>query len=514
MRGVEPCDPPPLTLRQALVMPVPESEAKFRFIELFAGIGGFRLCLEKLGGYCVWSSEKDSLARQTYVANFDDFFVPYHDVTSADLTTVPSYDILTGGFPCQDFSRIGSKDGLEGDRGALFYQIPRFLQQHGPAMFLLENVRGLTQLNEGKDMATVLAALEACGYQVHYKVLNADCWLPQFRRRVFMVGLRSDLLEARSESFAFPHLPHLHRTIEDVLHPEQFGFQGFWTLSEKQWRSVREAPSTRKYGMERRMLRPGVIADTLLSNYRNSNRCFAQFVPVTPAQAAAGRTRPRWLTPRECCRLMGFPETFKIHPDVHAFYVQIGNAIPLPLVTAITGHMLAWFHQDSAWETFGLLTGLVQLLEAVPVTRRLALLELFLACCERDRDLQGEAVSALQDGAAPHEEDPPGGPQEDEDEERGCLPVPRGWVASDASAGVRTKNSSARLTRQYVLDALAPVLPALLHTCPTPARLQLAAHTRHTRASRWRGVGPWTGVLLLGVAGVLWTRWATARSSP
>lgn len=144
----------------------------FTFIEMFAGIGGFRIGLEAIGGECVWACELDPLARLVYKANFGS--APYYDVTKADYSRLPPFDILTAGFPCQDFSTLGEQRGLDGTRGALFFEITKVLKQCQPACYILENVKGLLSMQDGQVLDTVVCALKAQGYSVAYKLINSS----------------------------------------------------------------------------------------------------------------------------------------------------------------------------------------------------------------------------------------------------------------------------------------------------------------------------------------------------
>ncbi len=179
-----------------------ESKPKFRFVDLFAGIGGFRLGLEALGGKCVFASEIDEWARKTYCANFHD--VPRGDLRQVEASSVPPHDILVGGFPCQSFSSLGQQRGLLDSRGALFFHLVRILAHCRPAAFLLENVRGLATMDGGATLRRVVAELEALGYVVSVRLFNSQLLLPQFRERVFLAGLLPrpgpDLSDAHTHS--------------------------------------------------------------------------------------------------------------------------------------------------------------------------------------------------------------------------------------------------------------------------------------------------------------------------
>lgn len=363
-------------------------EHRFKFIELFAGIGGFRVALEALGGQCVWECERDECAKMAYRANFGAW--PYFDVTVADTAKIPSYDVLTGGFPCQDFTNLGEQAGLEGERGGLFFEIIRLARAHRPRLLLLENVRGLVTMNEGGTMRLVVSALEAEGYAVRYGLLNAHALLPQFRNRVYICAF---LDAAAAEAFAFPAEPVLVPPpvfAHVVERPGSNAFLGHYVLTRAQWRKVVTSKTTAKHGLASHLLAPGDVAGTLIASYRVSAGSFAQFVPLSGTEKGPGpgrlaedearpraggargagaaganrwddaaegapegrpkgaapevgeaKPRPRWLTPREAARLMGFPEGFVLHPMEMDAYRMLGNAVCPPVLALVGGLALA-----------------------------------------------------------------------------------------------------------------------------------------------------------------------------
>ena len=175
------------------------SPAKFRFVELFAGVGGFRLALDTLGGQCVFASELCLEARQTYYANFGATPIALAgDIMEVEASDIPAFDVLTGGFPCQSFSRAGAQEGFSDPRGQLFFEITRLLNGcvPKPRAFILENVKQICELDNGEVLDIVLSTLRFSGYEVCWKVLNSkDFGVPQNRERVYFVGIRSDLLD-------------------------------------------------------------------------------------------------------------------------------------------------------------------------------------------------------------------------------------------------------------------------------------------------------------------------------
>eukprot|EP00466_Bigelowiella_natans_P017667 jgi/Bigna1/42181/e_gw1.61.30.1 len=314
-----------------------DGKYKFNFIELFAGIGGFRSGLEAIGGRCVWACEKDRAARLTYRANFVQN--PYYDIKAADLSTILPFDVLTAGFPCQDFSSLSDQKGVQGKKGALFWEVIRVLKECKPPALFLENVKGLVTMRKGKTMESILNALQECGYFCTYKLMNSNSLVPQVRNRVYIVGFRD---RATFKRFRFPHTPCISPSpaVGDVLQSnDEDKFLEIFQLSRSQWKTVRESRGTIKYGLRKRLLMLNdtkECADTLLRNYRVSWRNMAQFVVDENYdfnEEMPGRAR--WFTPRECARLMGFPDGFKIHPDRWESYKQLGNAVVPGFVTLI-----------------------------------------------------------------------------------------------------------------------------------------------------------------------------------
>ena len=174
---------------------------KFKFIDLFAGIGGIRIPFEELGGECVFSSEWDKFSQITYEANFGE--TPHGDITKIDAKDIPNHDLLVGGFPCQAFSQAGLKKGFEDTRGTLFFDIARILEHHNPKAFLLENVKGLRGHDKGKTFKTIISVLNRLGYQTLEIIVfyARDFGLPQNRERIFIVGFCDGCCSIEKERF-------------------------------------------------------------------------------------------------------------------------------------------------------------------------------------------------------------------------------------------------------------------------------------------------------------------------
>lgn len=297
----------------------------FRFIDLFAGIGGIRLGFEHVGGHCVFSSEFDKDACTTYEANFGEH--PSGDITKIDAKDIPDFDILLGGFPCQSFSIIGKKEGFANETcGTLFFDIERILKEKRPPAFMLENVRNLTAHDGGNTFRTIKEHLEALGYHVYAKVLNAlDYGVPQNRQRIFIVGFLDDV------KFEFPEpVPVEERkTLVDIL----------------------ETDVDRKYYVrdEIRISRLERLKDKDYPKPYISHENMAGSITPHPYSSAlrAGASAnyilindERRPTEREMLRIQGFPDTYKIVLPYGKVKKQCGNSVAVPVIKAIATEMI------------------------------------------------------------------------------------------------------------------------------------------------------------------------------
>lgn len=297
----------------------------FRFIDLFAGIGGIRLGFEHVGGHCVFSSEFDEDACTTYEANFGEH--PSGDITKIDAKDIPDFDILLGGFPCQAFSIIGKKEGFANETcGTLFFDIERILKEKRPPAFMLENVRNLTAHDGGNTFRTIKEHLEALGYHVHAKVLNAlDYGVPQNRERIFIVGFLDDV------EFKFPEpIPVEQRqTLTDIL----------------------ETDVDRKYYVKDtiRLSRLARLKDKNYPKPYISHENMAGSITPHPYSSAlrAGASAnyilindERRPTEREMLRIQGFPDSYKIVLPYGKVKKQCGNSVAVPVIKAIAVEMI------------------------------------------------------------------------------------------------------------------------------------------------------------------------------
>lgn len=316
-----------------------------RITDLFAGIGGMRLGFEqaaKEAGIdlrCVFSSEIDNFACITYRENFGDD--PCSDIRAINSQDVPDHDILLAGFPCQPFSiagvskkrSLGEKTGFEEVKsGNLFFEIARILEAKRPEAFLIENVKGLLSHNKGKDIALIKSILkEKLGYNIKMKVIDGALLVPQHRERVYIVGFRS------ASNFEFPEIEGKDRKLAEILEdnvPDKY------TIGPGTWKTLLRHRSKHKEqgnGFGFSIASRDGIARTLSQRYHKDG---AEILLDQP-----GKERPRRLTPRECARLMGFPDDFVIPVSDTRAYMQFGNSVIVPVVRAIAKQMLSTFKE-------------------------------------------------------------------------------------------------------------------------------------------------------------------------
>lgn len=304
----------------------------YRFIDLFAGLGGFRLALESLGATCVYSNEWDKFAQEVYAQNFGE--VPEGDITKVNELTIPQHDILCAGFPCQAFSISGKRLGFEDSRGTLFFDVARIVKAHRPKVVFMENVKNFATHDNGNTLAVVKQTMIDLGYNFFYKVLNSlDYGVPQKRERIYMVCFRNDLMV---KHFEFPNGFPLTNFVEDYLLPDSevqdlIVKRNDLSLidhipKENKAKSLRIG-TVGKGGQGERIYSPKGIAITL-SAYGGG--AFAK----TGGYLINGNTRR--LHPRECARIMGFPDTYHIHKNRNQAYKQFGNSVVINVLQYIS----------------------------------------------------------------------------------------------------------------------------------------------------------------------------------
>eukprot|EP00913_Durusdinium_trenchii_P011055 g10378.t2 len=326
--GAQRCRGPARSAEKALA----SNSSCFAFVELFAGIGGFRWALEALGGQCVFASEIDVDCQDAYAANFGSEDL-YGDITAVDAKVVPSHELLTAGFPCQPFTRRGERLGFEDARGELFFEVLRILHSCKPKAFLLENVWNMQFLDGGHWDADPQKCVFGEVYKkVQSKQINSDGWVPQKRERLYFVGFRRGLPLAKD--FQWPEPPANGRSLEEVL--ESAEMAQCCELTEAQWRAVQKSSTWLSGGAPLRFAQLEGKARTLTSSYKASFACTAELVSDPQLE------RPRFFTRRECARLMGFPDKCLLgneHSENRAYH-QLGNAVCPPVIKAIAEAIL------------------------------------------------------------------------------------------------------------------------------------------------------------------------------
>ncbi len=336
------------------------SDAGFKFIDLFAGIGGIRLPFQEIGGDCVFSSEWDKFSKKTYAANFGE--IPYGDIVSIPATEIPQHDLLLAGFPCQAFSQAGLKNGFNDTRGTMFFEIQRILAFHRPKAFLLENVKQLKGHDKGRTLKTILSILNGSelpdipddipmsdearkslntrlDYNVDFKVLRATNFgVPQNRERVYIIGFdRDNVTEARQSNLSGTILQRL----AEVRSTTRLGniLERNNTVDPKYTISDRLLAGHKRRLASHKQRGNGFGYSVFTSDSPYSNTISARYYKdgseILIDQSDIGKN-PRKLTPRECARLQGFPERFNVDAvsDVQN-YRQFGNSVSVPVIKAI-----------------------------------------------------------------------------------------------------------------------------------------------------------------------------------
>jgi DNA (cytosine-5)-methyltransferase 1 len=344
-------EPPPYAvhaLQRLLPLQQPDTNSgAFRFIDLFAGIGGMRIAFEKLGGKCVFTSEWDAYAQKTYATNFPDGHNIFGDITQIAEKEIPDHDVLLAGFPCQPFSiagvskknALGRKHGfLDETQGTLFFDVARIIKEKRPRAFLLENVKNLKSHDRGRTFATICKVLrDDLGYDIHCKVIDGAHFVPQHRERILIVGFAEPVA---FDWDAIPLPPKNMRKLKTILHRtdgsepvlEHDGGRFFdhkikrvtakYSLTDHLWLYLQNYAAKHKAkgnGFGFGLVGPDDVARTLSARYYKDGS------EILIDQGK--RKNPRRLTPRECARLMGFPDSFRIPVSDTRAYKQFGNSV-------------------------------------------------------------------------------------------------------------------------------------------------------------------------------------------
>ena len=328
-------------LKKNVPFPAPEKPS-FKFIDLFAGIGGFRLAFQNLGGNCVFTSEWDKYSKQSYKANFGE--IPFGDITKDKTKNyIPDdFDVLCAGFPCQAFSIAGRRGGFEDTRGTLFFDVAEIIKKKQPKAIFLENVKGLRNHDKGKTLATILNVLrEDLNYYVpEPQILNAkEFGVPQNRERIFIVGFRKDL---GIEEFQYPEPTDKSAILEDILEEQEVSVKYYLSTTYLQTlKNHRARHESKGNGFGYEIIPQDGIANAVVCGGMGRERNLVlderltNFKPITNISGNVNREGVRKMTPREWARLQGFPDNFKIVVSDAQAYKQFGNSVAVPAIQAM-----------------------------------------------------------------------------------------------------------------------------------------------------------------------------------
>ncbi len=311
----------------------------FTFIDLFAGIGGTRLGFQKAGGVCVFTSEWDKHAQTTYQQNFGD--MPHGDIRKIKSESIPDFDVLLAGFPCQPFSiagvskknSLGKKHGFEDEKqGNLFFEIARILKDKNPKAFMLENVKNLKNHDKGNTFKIIIDTLEKLDYQVFHTVIDARYFVPQHRERTFIVGFRKDIFPDIKFKFPEPdknNIPKIACILEKNVDKK-------YTLTDNLWRYLQA------YAEKHRMNGNGFGFGLVDPEKDTTTRTLSARYHKDGSEILIKQKgkNPRRLTPRECARLMGFPDSYKIFVSDTQAYRQFGNSVVVPVIEAVAKQVI------------------------------------------------------------------------------------------------------------------------------------------------------------------------------
>lgn len=336
--------------------------ADFTFIDLFAGIGGIRLGFESIGGHCIFTSEWNEYSKKTYIENFGEEEIFVGDIVPFPAEQVPDHDVLLAGFPCQPFSiagvskknALGRPHGFEcTTQGTLFFDVARIIAAKRPKAFMLENVKNLVSHNKGHTFEVIKNTLEQeLGYQIFWKVIDGQAWVPQHRERIIIIGFRE------KTDFSWDNLiiPDNHPTLKEILHPEdgtelpeppfttgvKAKVHSKYVLTDHLWQYLQDYAAKHKAkgnGFGFGLVTGDDIARTLSARYYKDGSEILV--------SRGGKKNPRRLTPRECARLMGFDDTFKIVVSDTQAYKQFGNSVIVPVIKAVAQTMEPYIKDET-----------------------------------------------------------------------------------------------------------------------------------------------------------------------
>lgn len=303
----------------------------YTFIDLFAGIGGFHIALESMGGKCVYANEWDKYAQEVYKENFN--ILPEGDITRVDAKSIPNHDITCAGFPCQAFSISGKRLGFNDSRGTLFFDVARIVREKRPKVVFMENVKNFSTHDNGRTLAVIKATMKELGYSFHSAILNAvDYGIPQKRERIYMVCFREDISD---KYFSFPKPFKLTRHLEDFLLDDNITKDLIVDRSDIYYNNIEDNTYSNK------SIRLGIV-----NKGGQGERIYsAKGIAITFSAYGGGvfaktggyliNGKPRKLHPRECARLMGYPDTFKLSSNKNQAYKQLGNSVVVDVLQYI-----------------------------------------------------------------------------------------------------------------------------------------------------------------------------------
>jgi DNA (cytosine-5)-methyltransferase 1 len=321
----------------AFKKPDTEKNCKFTFIDLFAGIGGIRKAFELNGGHCLFSSEWDRWSQKTYFENFGE--MPHGDIHKVKIEEIPDHDILTAGFPCQPFSiagvskkkSLGREHGFKDKtQGTLFFKIAEILENKRPKAFMLENVKNLKGHDGGNTYSVIKGTLEELGYRVFADIIDARHYVPQHRERLFIMGFDRKVF-GDEPNFSFPVPGKIKITLSKILERK---VDSKYILSTKLWQYLQDYAEKHRQkgnGFGFGLFDGKSVARTLSARYYKDGSEILIKVP---------NSNPRRLTPRECARLMGFDDSFKIPVSDTQAYKQFGNSVAVPVVSAVAAELI------------------------------------------------------------------------------------------------------------------------------------------------------------------------------
>ena len=324
----------------------PPAQWGFTFIDLFAGIGGFRIAFQKAGGKCVFSSEWDKYAQKTYLRNYGE--MPYGDIRSIPKESIPDHDVLCAGFPCQPFSlagvskknSLGRKHGFEDEtQGTLFFEIKEILKQKRPKAFMLENVKNLLSHDRGRTFDVIRRSLkEELGYAISWKIVDGAAWVPQHRERMYLIGFDPEQINIKADEINIPAAPdagYRYPKLSSIIKRKLNGYTlgpGTWSTLERHKAHHEQEGNGFGYGLHRWPLRDDEVTRTISARYHKDG---AEILIEQPGD------RPRKLSVEEAMQLQGFdPKKFFFPVSATQAYHQIGNSVVVPAVEA-SAHYIA-----------------------------------------------------------------------------------------------------------------------------------------------------------------------------